>query len=80
MSLQKLHTKTLTKDDIEKLYPLVNGPRDWKIDVKSHALVDKIIELWFESQGYDFWNNPYPEVTEWTLTKDKEIVFNYIKL
>lgn len=64
--------------EIEELYPLVNSARDWKIDVNSHALVDKIIELWFETQGYDFWNNPSPEVTEWCVNKDKEIEFTYI--
>ena len=25
-----------------------------------------------------FWNNPYPEVIEWELTKEKEIIFRYV--
>jgi len=79
MDLQKIHTQILTKDDIEKLYPMVNQPKDWQIDVGSHELIDKIIELWFETQGYDFWNNPYPDVTEWIKTKDNEIIFKYMK-
>ena len=64
-------SKLLTLAEIQKLYPLVNSERDWKIDVNSHQLVDKIIELWFESQGYDFWINPFPEVIEWTVTENK---------
>lgn len=71
-------TKVLTQADIQKLYPLVNSERGWKIDVNSHKLVDKIIELWFETQGYDFWDNPYPDVTEWTVNKDNEIKFTYV--
>jgi len=71
-------SKLLTLAEIQKLYPLVNSERDWKIDVNSHQLVDKIIELWFKSQGYDFWKNPFPEVIEWTLIENKEIQFIYI--
>jgi len=70
--------KVLTQSEIQQLYPLVNSDRDWKIDVNSHQLVDEIIELWFETQGYDFWDNPFPEVVEWTVTKDKEIEFVYV--
>lgn len=76
--VQKLYTKTLTKKEIESLYSLVNGPRDWHIDVNSFELVDKIIELWFDDQGYDFWDNPYPEIMEWEV-KNEEIIFSYIK-
>jgi hypothetical protein len=71
-------SKVLTQWEIQQLYPLVNSDRDWKIDVNSHQLVDKIIELWFETQGYDFWNNPFPEVVEWSISKDKEIEFVYV--
>jgi hypothetical protein len=71
-------SKVLTQSEIQQLYPLVNSDRDWKIDVNSHQLVDKIIELWFETQGYDFWNNPFPEVVEWSVSKDKEIEFVYV--
>ena len=71
-------SKVLTQSEIQQLYPLVNSERDWKIDVNSHQLIDKIIELWFKSQGYDFYNNPFPEVFEWTLNKDKEIEFIYL--
>lgn len=70
--------KHLTKDEITNLYKLVNKPGDYHVRTDSYQLVDKIIELWFESQGYDFWNNPYPEVIEWELTKEKEIIFKYI--
>lgn len=62
--LIKPQTKTLTKPEIDELYKLVNQPGDWKIDVNSYELVDKLIELWFKSQGYDFWNNPYPEIAD----------------
>ena len=79
MELIEQTEKTLTKFEIKELFPLVNTQGDWQINTNSHELVDKIIELWFETQGYDFWNNPYPEVVEWYLTKEKEIVFKYIK-
>jgi len=79
MSIIKSHTKTLTSEEIDKLYPLVNDPREWRINVNSHELIDKLIELWFNTQGYDFWENPYPEVTEMSYTPgEKEITFTYI--
>jgi hypothetical protein len=71
-------TKLLTQADIKQLYPLVNSAREWKIDINSHQLVDKIIELWFETQGYDFWDNPFPDIIEWSVNKDKEIEFVYV--
>ena len=70
-------SKVLTQSEIQQLYPLVNTGREWHIDVNSYQLVDKIIELWFETQGYDFWDNPFPEVVEWSVNKDKEIEFVY---
>lgn len=70
--------KHLTKSEIEKLFLLVNRQGDWQIRVNSPQLVDKIIELWFDEQGYDFWRNPYPEVVEWELTAENEIIFRYI--
>ena len=70
-------SKVLIQSEIQQLYPLVNTGREWCIDVNSHELVDKIIELWFETQGYDFWDNPFPEVVEWSVNKDKEIEFVY---
>lgn len=79
MELIEQTEKTLTKFEIGELFPLVNKQGDWQINTNSHELVDKIIELWFETQGYDFWDNPYPEVAEWYLTNEKEIVFKYIK-
>lgn len=79
MSLIITKTKHLKADKLKQLYKKVNRPNDWKIDVKSHALIDKIIELWFEEQGYDFWDNPYPEVIEWKLSKEKEIIFTYVE-
>jgi hypothetical protein len=78
MELIKQKEKHLTKSEIQKLFPLVNRQGDWHIQTDSYQLVDKIIELWFEAQGYDFWNNPYPEVVEWELTKEKEIIFRYV--
>lgn len=71
-------SKTLTQSEIQELYPFVNTGRNWIIDINSHELVDKIIELWFEKQGYDFWDNPFPYVIEWTINKNKEIKFIYI--
>jgi hypothetical protein len=71
-------SKVLTQSEIKQLYPLVNTGREWHIDVNSPKLVDKIIELWFETQGYDFWDNPFPEVVEWSVSKDKEIEFVYV--
>lgn len=76
--LIKRLTKTINQTKIQELYPLVNGPRDLHINVNSYQLVDKIIELWLEEQGYDFWDNPYPEIIEWTVTKEKEIIVTYI--
>ncbi len=73
----KLKHHTLTKNDIERLFAKVNTGRDYYVNVKSHALVDKIIELWFQSQGYDLWDNPYPEVEEWSTTVGGEINFTY---
>lgn len=70
--------KHLTKAEIEKLFLLVNRQGDWQIRVNSPQLVDKIIELWFDEQGYDFWQNPYPEVVEWELTAENEIIFRYV--
>jgi len=78
MELIEQKEKHLTKSEIQKLFLLVNRNGDWQIRTDSYQLVDKIIELWFETQGYDFWNNPYPEVVEWELTKEKEIIFRYI--
>lgn len=71
-------SKVLTQSEIQQLYPLVNTGREWHIDVNSHQLVYKIIELWFETQGYDFWNNPFLEVVEWSVNKNKEIEFVYV--
>ena len=71
-------SKTLTQSEIQHLYKFVNSDRDWKIDVNSYQLVDKIIELWFKTQGYDFWHNPFPEVIECSISKDNEIEFVYI--
>lgn len=71
-------TVFLTNEDIQKLYPYVNTGREYHVDVNSYELLDKIIELWFQTKGYDFWQNPYPEVTEMTLTKDKEVEFTYL--
>lgn len=70
--------KVLTQSEIQQLYPLVNSDRDWKIDVNSYQFVDRIIELWFETQGYDFWHNPYPEVVEWSVSKDNDLTFVYV--
>lgn len=78
MELIEQKEKHLTTIEIQKLLPLVNRQGDWQIRTDSYQLVDKIIELWFETQGYDFWNNPYPEVVEWELTKEKEIIFRYV--
>lgn len=71
--------KHLTVSEIQELYQDVNKPQDWQINVNSYKLIDKIIELWFEKQGYDFWINPYPEVTQWELLKDNEILFKYVE-
>lgn len=78
MDLLEQKEKKLTRAEIEKLFQKVNRPRDWQIRTDSHKLVDRIIVMWFESQGYDFWNNPYPDVIEWTVTKEKEIFFKYV--
>lgn len=76
--LQQIHTKLLTRAEIEALYPLVNNERDWQIDVNSHELVDKIIALWFEvNHNITFWSNPNYEVTEWSVNNKNEIEFSY---
>lgn len=71
-----MNKKLITRKEIQELYPLVNSKRDWYVDEHSFEFVDKIIEKWFESKGYDFWDNPYPEVLEWKII-DKEILFIY---
>ena len=76
--LQKVHTQKLSHDEIEALYQLVNTGRDYYIDPNSPQFADKIIELWFETQGYDFWSNPY-EVTELSIGKDGSMEFKYVE-
>jgi hypothetical protein len=78
-SLAKRHTKKLTTAEIQALYPYVNTGREWHVDENSFELVDKIVKLWFETQGYDFYDNPYPDVVEVVITKEKEIEFTYIE-
>jgi len=73
-----LKEKHLTKKEIQELFPLVNTGREYYVNTQNYEIVDKIIELWFRTQGYDFWNNPFPEVVEWSVTKDKEIEFVYV--
>jgi hypothetical protein len=68
----------ITNQEIQHFYQFVNSPNDYKIDVKSYQLIDKIIELYFNSIGYDFWNNSYPEVVETHINKNNEIEFVYI--
>ena len=77
-SLNQIFSKKISRKEIEDLYLLVNLDRDWKIDIGSPVLVDRIIELWFERNGYDFWENPFPEVVEWKLNTDGEIEFIYV--
>lgn len=72
-----LQHKKLTKREIESLFSRVNTGRDYYVDPSSHHLVDKLIELWFESQGYDFWHNPYPEVERWEVNEVGEVDFWY---
>lgn len=78
MGLLKQKEKHLNKKEIEELFPLVNKNGDWKINIDSYQLVDKIIEIWFQTQGYDYWENPYPEVVEWEVTNEREIFFKYV--
>lgn len=55
-----------SKEEVERLYQKVNAPGDRRPHVSSNSwqLADRIVELWFEEQGYDFWDNPYPDVEE----------------
>lgn len=70
-------TKVLSNDDIQHLFQKVNNGRKWHIDVDSYRLIDEIIELWFETQGYDMWVNPYPDVLESSLSTDGQLEFTY---
>lgn len=71
-------TTIITKEEIEKLFPQANTGRRMYVDPRSHQFVDEIIELWFQSKGYDFWDNPYPDIIEWEVNKDNEIKVTYI--
>lgn len=75
-SLIPIKSKTLTHEEIEVLHASVNDGSRYYIDPSSVQYADRIIELWFEGQGYDFWNNPYPEVTEWEF-KNGNLTFKY---
>jgi len=77
--LTKQYTQALSQEEVSELYKKVNNDGKWYVSPKSYLLADKIIELWFETQGYDFWNNPYPEVMEVAIKKDNGIEFTYQK-
>ena len=77
--LQKVYAQKLSHDEINALFHFVNTGREYYVDPNSPQFLDKIIELWFDTQGYDFWKNPYPEVTEVAIEKDGSIEFKYIK-
>ena len=76
--IQKTKTVTISKAEIQLLYPQFNTGRRYYVDPNSPKFVNEIIELYFDSKGYDFWNNPYPDVTEWSVVND-EIIMTYIE-
>jgi hypothetical protein len=76
--IQKTKTVTISNAEIQQLYPQANTGRRYYVDTNSHQFVDEIIELYFDSKGYDFWGNPYPEVTEWRVVNN-EIIMTYIE-
>lgn len=65
----------LTKSEIESLFIGVNTGRRYYVDTTSHRLVDELINLWFESQGFDFWT--CPEVERWEVNEVGEVDFWY---
>lgn len=78
--LLKVKTQIISKKEAEELFQLVNVGRDIYVDPKRPEFIDKIIELWFEERGYDFWDNPFPDVKEWSVNRETgEITFNYIE-
>lgn len=78
--LANIITQTLVQADIEKLMPEINTGREWYIDPESYQFIDKVIEMWFRTQGYDYFDNPYPDVIEMISNSEKgELTFKYIK-
>lgn len=69
----------ITKEEVQRMYEKVNvkGDRRPHVDTRSWKLVDRIIEIWFEEQGYDFWDNPYPEVEQTELPPEGGILIKY---
>lgn len=69
----------ISKEEVERMYQKVNVPGDRRpyVQTNNWKLVDRIIEIWFEEQGYDFWDNPYPEVEEVQLPKEGGILIKY---
>jgi len=75
----QIKTHRLSQSDIKNYFEKINNSTTWYVNIKSAQLVDKIIEYWFRDNGYDFWNTPYPEVIEWQVTRNNEIIFKYIE-
>jgi hypothetical protein len=67
----------ISQAEVQELFPKVNQGRDTYVDPKTQQFVEKIIELWFQTLGYDFWNNPYPDVEEWSCPKTGGIDLSY---
>ncbi len=78
--LLKTTTVTVTKEDIQKLFEVFetrNGRTKHYVSPQSGAFWTAIEELWFDTQGYDFYDNPYPDVLESALNPDGSLTITY---
>lgn len=76
MDLEKSTRVELTHEQVESLYQKTRGQR-YAINENSLELLLKIIELYFESKGYDFWDNPPPDLEEYGYGENDGIWFVY---
>lgn len=67
----------ISEEDINRLYPYANDGRKWYVDPKYPKFTDRIIELYFEEKGHDFWD--MPEVDEWEVSFNPTTITLYTK-
>ena len=78
--LDKSMTATISKEVIEKLFEVFearNGRTKHYVSPQSGGFWTAIEELWFDTQGYDYYDNPYPDVIESTLNQDGSLTIIY---
>lgn len=76
-SLIKTHKLIITPEEVSQLYPELNGGRRTYVDVRSPAIVERLIEVYFEKKGYTFYSNPFLDVQEWSMDKEGRITLIY---